>query len=33
VPEDRLKLALQAAVEYSAGVRPPFHVMKLELVA
>jgi ATP-dependent protease HslVU (ClpYQ) peptidase subunit len=29
-PEDRITLALQAAVEYSAGVRPPFHILKLE---
>ena len=29
-PEERIKLALQAAVEYSAGVRPPFHIVKLE---
>ena len=29
-PEDRIGLALAAAVEYSAGVRPPFHIVKLE---
>lgn len=29
-PEDRISLALQAATEYSAGVRPPFHIVKLE---
>lgn len=28
-PEERIKLALQAAVEYSGGVRPPFHIVKL----
>jgi ATP-dependent protease HslVU (ClpYQ) peptidase subunit len=28
-PEDRIKLALEAASEYSAGVRPPFHILKL----
>lgn len=28
-PEDRIRLALAAAVEYSAGVRPPFHIVKL----
>lgn len=28
-PEERIRMALQAAVEYSAGVRPPFHVLKL----
>jgi ATP-dependent protease HslVU (ClpYQ) peptidase subunit len=28
-PEERITLALQAAVEYSAGVRPPFHILKL----
>jgi len=29
-PEERLMLALQAAAEFSAGVRPPFHILKLE---
>jgi ATP-dependent protease HslVU (ClpYQ) peptidase subunit len=29
-PEDRIRIALSAAVEYSAGVRPPFHIVKLE---
>lgn len=29
-PEERITLALQAATEYSAGVRPPFHIVKLE---
>ena len=29
-PEERITLALQAATEYSAGVRPPFHILKLE---
>jgi len=28
-PEERIKKALAAAVEFSAGVRPPFLVMKL----
>jgi len=29
-PEQRIRKALRAAAEYSAGVRPPFHVLKLE---
>lgn len=29
-PEERITLALQAATEYSAGVRPPFHILRLE---
>jgi len=29
-PEDRIKCALSAAAAYNAGVRPPFHVLKLE---
>lgn len=30
-PEERIKIALNAAVEYSAGVRAPFHIVKLEV--
>jgi ATP-dependent protease HslVU (ClpYQ) peptidase subunit len=29
-PEERITMALQSAVEYSAGVRLPFHIVKLE---
>lgn len=29
-PEERITMALEAATEYSAGVRPPFHVVRLE---
>ena len=29
-PQERIIIALEAAVEYSAGVRPPFHHLKLE---
>ena len=29
-PEERVRIALEAAVEYSAGVRPPFNIVKLE---
>lgn len=29
-PEARIRLALEAAAEYSAGVRAPFHIVKLE---
>jgi ATP-dependent protease HslVU (ClpYQ) peptidase subunit len=29
-PEARIRLALEAAAEYSAGVRAPFHILKLE---
>lgn len=29
-PENRIRLALSAAAEYSAGVRAPFHIVKLE---
>jgi len=29
-PEERIRCALTAASTYSAGVRPPFHVLKLE---
>lgn len=29
-PEARVRLALEAAAEYSAGVRAPFHIVKLE---
>lgn len=28
-PEDRIRLALKASSEYSAGVRPPFHIVRL----
>lgn len=30
LPEDRVRLALAAAAEYSAGVRAPFHIVKIE---
>jgi len=29
-PETRIKMALAAASEFCAGVRPPFHIVKLE---
>jgi ATP-dependent protease HslVU (ClpYQ) peptidase subunit len=29
-PEDRVRLALAAAVEFNAGVRPPYRILKLE---
>lgn len=28
-PEDRIKMALSAAVQFNAGVRPPFTILKL----